>query len=242
MTLDLREAPRESAASTLIRQPLSPPWRLWLLRLGLVALSLVLWFWTQSLLGSRPVPAKIGDGLHELTASTNSYLFSHPKAANGLLIASSAIIDMLGIFILTSTIVGRSITPFIGLIMLFALRQIIQALCPLPPPDGMIWHHPGFPSLLVTYGVPNDLFFSGHTAIAILGACVLAKAWGRIGVVLGLLIAFIEIGTVAVLRAHYTMDIFTGAITALYLWTVAKRLGPPIDAALSRLVRPRAAF
>ena len=242
MTLDLREAPRESAASTLIRQPLSPPWRLWLLRLGLVALSLVLWFWTQSLLGSRPVPAKIGDGLHELTASTNSYLLSHPKAANGLLIASSAIIDMLGIFILTSTIVGRSITPFIGLIMLFALRQIIQALCPLPPPDGMIWHHPGFPSLLVTYGVPNDLFFSGHTAIAILGACVLAKAWGRIGIVLGLLIAFIEIGTVAVLRAHYTMDIFTGAITALYLWTVAKRLGPPIDAALSRLVRPRAAF
>jgi hypothetical protein len=242
MTLDLREAPRESAASTFIRRPASPPWRLWLLRLGLVALSLVLWFWTQSLLGSRPVPAKIGDGLHELTASTNSYLLSHPKAANGLLIASSAIIDMLGIFILASTIVGRSITPFIGLIMLFALRQIIQGLCPLPPPDGMIWHHPGFPSLLVTYGVPNDLFFSGHTAIAILGACVLAKAWGRIGIVLGLLIAFIEIGTVAVLRAHYTMDIFTGAITALYIWTVAKRLGPPMDAALSRLVRPRAAF
>src|SRR5688572_14982433 len=106
MTLDLRDPPRESSTSTLIRQPLAPPWRLWLLRLGLVALSLFLWFWTQSLLGSRPVPAKIGDGLHELTASTNSYLLNHPRAANGLLIASSAIIDMLGIFILASTIVG----------------------------------------------------------------------------------------------------------------------------------------
>jgi hypothetical protein len=236
MTLDLRQAPRQSAASTLIRQPASPPWRLWLLRLGLVAVSLVLWFWTQSLLGSRPVPAKIGDGLHELTASTNSYLLSHPKAANALLIGSSAIIDMLGIFILASTIVGRSITPFLGLIMLFALRQIIQGLCPLPPPDGMIWHHPGFPSLLVTYGVPNDLFFSGHTAIAILGACVLAKAWGKIGIILGLLIAFIEIATVAVLRAHYTMDIFTGAITALYIWTLAQRMGLRADHLLTRLV------
>src|SRR5882672_543860 len=236
MTLDLRDPPRESSTS-LVRQPLAPPWRLWLLRLALVAVSLFLWFWTQSLLGSRPVPAKIGDRLHDLTASTNSYLLSHAKAANALLIASSAIIDMLGIFILASTIVGRSITPFLGLLMLFALRQIIQGLCPLPPPDGMIWHHPGFPSLLVTYGVPNDLFFSGHTALAILGACVLAKSWPRIGEDAGLLIALFEIATVVLLRAHYTMDIFTGAITALYIWTLANRLGPHIDKFLSRLVR-----
>jgi len=235
MTLDLRDPPPQLEAR--VRPPLSPPWRLWLLRLGLIVVSLFLWFWTQSLLGSRPVPVKIGDGLHELTASTNSYLLSHPKAANALLIASSAIIDMLGIYILASTIVGRSITPFLGLMMLFALRQIIQGLCPLPPPDGMIWHHPGFPSLLVTYGVPNDLFFSGHTAIAVLGACVLGKSFPRVGIPLGLLIAFFEIATVVLLRAHYTMDIFTGAITALYIWTVAKRLGPHIDKFLSRLVR-----
>jgi hypothetical protein len=235
MTLDLRDPPRQTESQ--IRTPRAPPWRLWLLRLGLVVVSLFLWFYTQSLLGSRPVPVKIGDGLHDLTASTNSYLLSHPRAANGLLIASSAIIDMLGIFILASTIVGRSITPFLSLLMLFALRQIIQGLCPLPPPDGMIWHHPGFPSLLVTYGVPNDLFFSGHTAMAVLGACVLAKSWRGIGAALGLLIALFEITTVVLLRAHYTMDIFTGAITALYIWTLAQRLGPPIDHLLSRLVR-----
>ena len=235
MTLDLRDPPPQLEAR--VRQPLAPPWRLWLLRLGLIIVSLGLWFWTQSLLGSRPVPVKIGDGLHELTASTNSYLLSLLKAANGLLIASSAIIDMLGIYILASTIVGRSITPFLGLLMLFALRQIIQGLCPLPPPSGLIWHHPGFPSLLVTYSVPNDLFFSGHTAIAVLGACVLGKSFPRVGIPLGLLIAFVEIATVVLLRAHYTMDIFTGAITALYIWTVAKRLGPHIDKFLSRLVR-----
>jgi len=236
MTLDLRDPPQQ--AETRIRPPLSPPWRLWLLRLGLVIISLFLWFWTQSLLGSRPVPAKIGDGLHDLTASTNSYLLSHPKSANALLIASSAIIDMLRIYILASTIVGRSITPFLALLMLFATRQIIQSLCPLPPPHGLIWHHPGFPSLLVTYSVPNDLFFSGHTALAILGACVLGKSLPKpIGIPLGLLIVLFEITTVILLRAHYTMDIFTGAITALYLWTLAKHLCPKIDLQLSRLVR-----
>jgi hypothetical protein len=234
MTLDLRDPPQ---ASTQIRQPLAPPWRLWLLRLGLVVASLLLWFWTQSLLGSRPVPTKIGDRLHDLTASTNSYLLSHPASANALLIVSSLIIDMLGVFILASTIVGRSITPFLSLLILFALRQIIQGLCPLPPPDGLIWHHPGFPSLLVTYGVPNDLFFSGHTALAVLGACLIAKSWGKTGLILGLLIAAFEIVTVIVLRAHYTMDIFTGAVTALLIWTISQRLGPHIDRYLSRFAR-----
>src|ERR1051325_7841655 len=102
MTLDLRDPPQQT--ETRIRQPLAPPWRLWLLRLSLIGFSLFLWFWTQSLLGSRPVPAKIGDGLHELTASTNSYLLSYPKAANALLIVSSAVIDALAIYILATTI------------------------------------------------------------------------------------------------------------------------------------------
>jgi len=34
----------------------------------------------------------------------------------------------------------------------------------------MIWRHPGIPSLLVTYDVATDFFFSGHTAIAVLAS------------------------------------------------------------------------
>jgi hypothetical protein len=234
MLLDLQAPSR--ASTTLIHHPTSPPWKLWLLRLALVAVSLVLWFWTQSLLGSRPVPTKIGDGLHVLTASANAYLLANPASANALLISSSIVIDMLGVFILVSTIVGRSITPFLSLLMVFALRQTVQGLCPLPPPDGMIWHNPGFPSLLVTYGVPNDLFFSGHTALAVLGALVIAKVWGKTGLILGLLIATFEIVTVVVLRAHYTMDIFTGILAALCTWTLAQKLGPHCDKGLSRVL------
>jgi hypothetical protein len=39
----------------------------------------------------------------------------------------------------------------------------------------MIWHDPGFPSLLVTDHVANDFFFSGHTAIALFGALELSR-------------------------------------------------------------------
>jgi hypothetical protein len=41
----------------------------------------------------------------------------------------------------------------------------------------MIWRYPGVPSLLVTYGTSNDLFFSGHTALAVYGSIELAW-WG----------------------------------------------------------------
>jgi len=52
-----------------------------------------------------------------------------------------------------------------------------QATTALPAPPGMLWRDPGFPSLLVTYSVGNDFFFSGHTAFAVFGAPVWAELW-----------------------------------------------------------------
>jgi len=86
----------------------------------------------------------------------------------------------------------------------------------LPAPPNAIWHYPGFPSLLVTYNVSNDYFFSGHTAIAVLAVTEIARIGKRWLTVIGVLIAILEIATVLVLRAHYTMDVFTGMITGLY--------------------------
>jgi hypothetical protein len=93
----------------------------------------------------------------------------------------------------------------------------------------MIWRKPGFPALLVTYGTSNDLFFSGHTAIAVYGAAVLATTFGPVGIFLGSMIAVFEMGAVLCLRAHYTMDVFTGAVTALYVHRLAIDWAPVID-------------
>src|SRR5215510_14052852 len=73
-------------------------WKPLLLRIAITAVALVIWFWTQSLLGSRAGDTNaIGDGLHRLTAPVHSYLQNSPRAANALLIASSLGIDALGL-------------------------------------------------------------------------------------------------------------------------------------------------
>src|SRR5262245_13414761 len=120
-------------------------------RVVLTATALIVWFYTQSLIGARPVPANgVGDGLHELTSGLNAYLLAHAGAADALLIASSALIDLLALFLLGQWLFGKSVRPFLGLFVLMLLRQIVQAFCALPAPPSMIWHYPGFPSLLVT--------------------------------------------------------------------------------------------
>jgi hypothetical protein len=207
-----------------------------------IVASLGLWFWTQWLLARRKPIAidpqgagSIPDGLHQITAKINRRLNENPRHANALLISSSLVIDLLGFYLLGSAIFGPTIQPFLGLFMLFALRQICQAFCPLPPPPGMIWRSTGVPTVLVTYGTSNDLFFSGHTAIAVFGAATLASAFGPIGLGLGIAIAIFEISTVIVLRAHYTMDVFTGAITALYVHHLAIEFAPMVDLWISHI-------
>jgi len=195
-----------------------------LVRLAITAVALAVWFWTQSLLGARELPPTgIGDGLHQLTAGLNAYFFEHPHAANVLLIASSGCIDALGLFLLASWLFGPSIRPFLGLLILLGLRQVMQALCALPPPPNMIWHDPGFPSLLVTYAVASDFFFSGHTAIAVFGATELIRVGKSWLTALALLVVVFESTTVIVLRAHYTMDVFAGIVAALWVAALLER-------------------
>ena len=210
--------------------------RAFIIRLLVTGAALSLWFWTQSLIGKHVLPISgIGDQLLLWTAPINSYLYEHHRAANVLLISSSAIIDLEGIFLLGLWIFGPSIRPFLGLLLVLGLRQLMQALVALPTPENMIWHYPGFPSVLVTYGVANDYYFSGHTAIAVLGATELARL-GRPWVTgLAALIIVFEITTVLVLRAHYTMDVFTGAIVALYVASVIESISPAVDRVLGKL-------
>jgi len=205
------------------------------LRIVISFVVLAIWFWTQSLIGSRAAPASgIGDALHNLTSGWNAYFHDTPAAANLLLISSSAMIDALGLFLLARWLFGPSIRPFFGLLVLMALRQVVQSLCSLPAPPNMVWHYPGFPSLLVTYNVANDFFFSGHTAIAVFGAVELSRLCKRWLTALAVIVVVFEIAAVIVLRAHYTMDVFTGALAALWVSSMSERVAPHLDRVLLR--------
>ncbi|HTM36596.1 MAG TPA: phosphatase PAP2-related protein [Terriglobales bacterium] len=204
-------------------------WKSFFIRFGYTAAALVIWFWTQSLIGARGGSnSSIHDGLHQFTAFLNHYLQVHASAANALLIASSGMIDLIGIFLLGRWLFGGSLRPFLALVIVLGLRQVMQALVALPSPPNAIWHYPGFPSLLVTYGVSNDYFFSGHTAIAVLGAAELARLGRRWLTFVGLVLVLLEAATVLVLRAHYTMDVFTGGVTALCAAQLADQMSRKI--------------
>ena len=206
-----------------------------LLRLGMLprvigtVAALGLWFWTQSLIGSRAPSQGISDVLHNQLAGLNSYFGQHATAANALLIVSSGFIDLLGLFLVAEWIfLGRS-RAFLGLVLLLGLRQVMQALCALPPPPNMIWRYPGFPSLFVTYSVGNDYFFSGHTAIAVFGTMELARLRRPWLTAFALFVVAFEIATVLIVRAHYTMDVFAGAVTALWVAAFCDAIAPQVD-------------
>lgn len=180
-----------------------------------VVFGLAAWFMSQSLIGTRAATRNgIGDAVHDWTASWHASLARRPRAADALLMTSSAFIDLFGVLLIGASLVGPTFRPAVALLLVFAFRQISQLMCTLPPPPGMIWRRPGMPSLFVTYDVTNDFFFSGHTAIAVLGAIEIAHVaplW--LAIVAGV-VAFLEALTVLVLRAHYTMDVLTGAVAA----------------------------
>jgi len=206
-------------------------------RAAVVALSLGGWFWSQRLIGKRKPPTgAIDDGIHVMTARLNGWLNGNRGWSNGVLIVTSAIIDVLGLFVIGSTIFGTTLRPFVGILFLFILRQVCQALVSLPEPPGMIWHRPPFPSLLVTYGTATDLFFSGHTAIAVYGACEVARLGHPWLTGAAVAVAAVEAVTVLVLRAHYTMDVFTAIFVALVASWIGAALAPSCDALLKGAV------
>lgn len=226
----------EASAQSESRVP-----RRWL-KLLLVIIGLAMWYGTQYLIGKR-MPAGDEAAIVDLplrwTEPVNQYLHQHMAATDALLVISSFVIDCLGIFLLGWSVFGPSIRPFLGLLILFGLRQICQGLIALPAPDGMIWRQPMLfgievPSLLVTYDVANDLFFSGHTALAVYGAVELGRLGRRWLVAAAVAIAVFQMAVVLVLRAHWTMDVFAGAVTALVAAYLAAYLAPRCDRVLAR--------
>jgi PAP2 superfamily C-terminal len=200
------------------------------LRVSVIVGALIIWFWTQKLIARKGEGLNgIGDGIHRLTAHWHRYFLANPKSADRALIISSFLIDLLGLSLIAAAIFGPSFAPFIGILIVFSLRQISQLCCTLPPPPGIIWRDPGFPTALVTYSVGNDFFFSGHTALAVLAAIEVCQFGPWLLGAIAVLIALGEALIVLVLRAHYTMDVIAGAAAAWFAADMAGRLAPMVD-------------
>ena len=100
------------------------PWRLRGVRLAAIILGLLLWHLTQSMIGQRAevqsaTENAIVDQAHVLTADWNRALNENKTTANWLLIISTGLIDLVGIWLLVLSIGGKTIRPFVALLILF---------------------------------------------------------------------------------------------------------------------------
>ena len=109
-------------------------------------------------------------------------------------------------------VTGRGIRLALCLYVTYFLHWLFLHATTLPPPDGMVWE---FPPGVLTLGKPyvSDLWFSGHTANAVLIALAAAgsRPWLR-----ALAWANVPFQILLVLsaRTHYTIDVVGGTFVA----------------------------
>lgn len=147
-----------------------------------------------------------------------------------LQITSSLLMDGLYLAMFVNWVFsGRSSRLIVAMITFYAVRGITMGYFLLGFPEGYTWDSPGFPSIIVPYGVTSDFFYSGHCGfLTILGA-----EWYTLGYVK--MSIFTHITTVymafvmLVCRIHYSIDITTGIVFAHYIYIIIRNYSSEID-------------
>ena len=215
-------------------------------RRSLLALIIVIcavsYQFSQHLIGTRiSTPCLIQDLLQFWTRDANAFLNTHQGAANALIILNSLFGDLSILMLLGVTLWRASVRSFVPLFVFIFFRQALQLLITFPPMPGMIFHDPGFPSLFVNYASDTSFYFSAFVGTNILSA--LERSYWKIRWVNGvgvLIVLFVAI-TDILLRTHYTADLYTSMIVALFAFYFTQNLSARIDHYLQKfgkLTRP----
>ena len=108
---------------------------------------------------------------------------------------------------------GRGIRLALCLYVTYFLHWLFLHATTLPPPDHMVWE---FPPGVFTLGKPyvNDLWFSGHTANAVLIALATAGSRRWVRALAWVNVPF-QILLVLSARTHYTIDVLGAVFVAV---------------------------
>ena len=189
------------------------------------------WLLTQHLLETtRGSVHGFTDHTHELLAGMNVFLNAHPTLANVILAISSFEVDLAAVSMVIFFFARRESRPLLALWLILIIRQLCQASVSIPAPEGMIWHYPGFPTLVVTYSTSSDFFFSGHMALATLLATELtaqrAPRWKQ---TVAWAVTCAQAVIILSMRFHYVTDVVAGFLAAVTATQLAGALGRRLD-------------
>jgi len=204
-----------------------------IIRIAFILLFFALWHISQNIIFTYKSKIMFDGGILDqvmhATRFINEYLNEHTKIAATLIVLTSLEVDILTLFIFFYSIFSKSARLLVGLVFMMLLRQFCQALCFLPFPQGMIWFDPGFPTLFVTYGVTNDFFFSGHTALTVYAAIAIGEVFkkNRFIVYVKYILILFQCFVIVILRGHYFMDIFTAIFVAIVAYIMAHKINLP---------------
>jgi hypothetical protein len=189
------------------------------------------WHYSQYFLETtRGIVVGVSDRTHQILAEANHYLNAHPNLADGILILSSLELDIAALSMVAFFFIRKETRPLLSFWIVLVMRQLCQTAISMPKPDGLIWHYPGFPSLVVTYGASSDFFFSGHMTLATLFAAELtvqrAVRWKQI-----MAWSMIPVQALVILsmRFHYITDVVAGFLAAIVATLIGRMLGAMLD-------------
>lgn len=185
-----------------------------------------------------PSPCLIGDRLQTLTASWNAYLQTGGWAPNALIILYSALGDVYVLFFFITALWSSSLRMILPLFVFLFFRQVMQVLVTFPIAPGMIWHYPGLPALFAAYNISNDFYFSAYIGINLLITLKLLEYKNWWLTLLGFFIVFIEAFISIILRVHFTPDIYTSIITAIFVFLYVF----PLSDKLERFLKPKITY
>jgi hypothetical protein len=204
----------------------------------MICLGIAAIFTTQYFIAKKGIPTcGIIDLVQNFFLSFNQYVTDHVRVGDALLIGMSFVLDCMFLFMFVDTIITRNIRPFLTYALFFTLRQSMQFLVSLPIPPHIIWHDPGFPSLLQNYHVSNDLYFSGHAGISLIAALEMSSFGKRWLTTVGFTLFALESILVIAMQIHYTMDVFTAIITVFCITDLSCHLAHPVNRFLAKIAR-----
>ena len=162
------------------------------------------------------------DTVQDWTLSITLFFETNVSVRDAVIITSSFLIDLNLVILSLRFLFYAHSTRIVLLIFVFYLvRTFVQRIFFVQFPQHYIFLYPGFFSIAVPYTPSNDFFFSGHVGICTFFFLEFSQDQKTALQGLALVTILLNMFTLLVMRAHYSIDLAVGIVVAHYLYRLS---------------------